>query len=322
MICSSRHRNVHATSHDQHVSTSRAHFGPAQRCSCKTQTPATSSSESAAIRSNEANGPRTVDDVSGSRHETARKGLDDALLLDIRKGRVQLCSCCCKSRKMEAGLKCCSPRVPCTCATFQGVRATVSHDSSVLNKSITETALPGGRVDETDASIDSAALREAEEEVGLNASTSPMLFLTALPPVPSRNLLCVFPCVYFLASNDPPATLGTLKPNPDEVENIFQAPLDTFVSGNTTQHSFRDVDGFMGTVYRLHSFDDPSFYSPVTGMTAEVLIRVAMAAFDVQELPFALIGPRGKPSGELATKLAEQHRAETESMKQPGRSKV
>lgn len=189
----------------------------------------------------------------------------------------------------------------------------------------TETALPGGRVDATDESVDAAALREANEEIGLatNDTNSTLFFLTALPPILSRNLLFVFPVVYFLPA---PASACKWRPSPDEVESIFESPLECFVSepspttNHPVKHTYEDVPGFMDSVYRLHSFDDPeAFYSPVTGMTAEVLIRVAMAAYDVQELPFALIGPQGKPSSELVARLAEEHRAEGLLMSSPSK---
>lgn len=176
---------------------------------------------------------------------------------------------------------------------------------------IAETALPGGKIDDSDASIDAAALREAFEEVGLDHNNIPLLFLTAMPPILSRNLLFVFPLVFFLAAPRPSLTLRRLKPNPDEVSSIFDAPLDSFLLLNReikVEHSFTDVPSFMSLPYRLHHFDHPTFSSPVTGMTAEVLVRVALVAFGKTEPPFTLLAEGGRPSSELVEQLAQQHR--------------
>ena len=49
-----------------------------------------------------------------------------------------------------------------------GLRVVLTKRSSVLKHHPGQVAFPGGKVDETDADIFHTALREAEEEIGLN----------------------------------------------------------------------------------------------------------------------------------------------------------
>lgn len=182
----------------------------------------------------------------------------------------------------------------------------VPNISQWLNK---ETALPGGRVDDIDANINDTALREAAEEVELDTGDCPLVFLTRLQPILSRNLLFVFPVVYFVASPRPAGPLRRLRANPQEVASIFNAPLSGFILRSEIQHSWTDVSSFMGATYRLHAFDHASFDSPITGMTAEVLIRVASIAYGVDQLPFDLVAPgSGRNSAESVALLVQQHR--------------
>jgi 8-oxo-dGTP pyrophosphatase MutT (NUDIX family) len=80
-----------------------------------------------------------------------------------------------------------------------------------------QIALPGGKVDPADSSPLVTALREAEEEIGLDRSlVTPLGYLEAYL---TRTGYSIVPVVGMV---DP---AHKLTPNPDEVDDIFEVPL-------------------------------------------------------------------------------------------------
>lgn len=80
-----------------------------------------------------------------------------------------------------------------------------------------QIAFPGGKIDTLDAGPVAAALREAEEEVGLPPALVEPLGL--LDPYVSNSGYRIFPVVGVV---DPEAVLA---PNPAEVADVFEVPL-------------------------------------------------------------------------------------------------
>jgi len=81
-----------------------------------------------------------------------------------------------------------------------------------------QIAFPGGRVDAEDPSIRHAALREAQEEIGL--APEHVQVLGELPVYVTGTAFQVTPVVALVS----PAM--ALQPNPDEVADVFEVPLD------------------------------------------------------------------------------------------------
>ncbi|ORY77632.1 hypothetical protein BCR35DRAFT_305397 [Leucosporidium creatinivorum] len=166
-----------------------------------------------------------------------------------------------------------------------------------------ETALPGGGT---------RWLREANEEISLPLQpTSSLLHLTTLPAFTSRTLLIVIPSVYLLTTHPASTVLENLVPNPEEVDAIFQVKLREMLGlppvvnpdesaeeasalrrstrSNTQpappppssllQHSYSDHIWLRSTLYRLHLFSSPSLPSPISGLTADILITVALLGY-------------------------------------------
>jgi 8-oxo-dGTP pyrophosphatase MutT (NUDIX family) len=92
-----------------------------------------------------------------------------------------------------------------------------------------QIALPGGRVDASDADVVSAALREAREEVGLPSSH--VRVLGTLPEYVTGTAFVVTPVVALVVPG------FELRPNPHEVADVFEVPL-AFLMDPSNHHRY------------------------------------------------------------------------------------
>ncbi|WP_034915298.1 MULTISPECIES: CoA pyrophosphatase [Erwinia] len=90
--------------------------------------------------------------------------------------------------------------------------------SSTLRKHAGQVAFPGGMMDAGDASLIATALREAQEEVAIPPHS--VRVVGVLPPVTSSTGFQVTPVVGVVSDN------VRWHPNEDEVESIFEMPLE------------------------------------------------------------------------------------------------
>lgn len=94
-----------------------------------------------------------------------------------------------------------------------------------------QIAFPGGKVDDTDADAVMAALREAQEEVGLSAEF--IQVLGTLPIYTTGSAFIVTPVVALVKPG------FTLEPNTGEVADVFEVPLDFLMNpAHHRKHSF------------------------------------------------------------------------------------
>lgn len=99
-----------------------------------------------------------------------------------------------------------------------GYRLILTKRSSALKHHPGQIAFPGGKQDDTDADLLATAMREAEEEIGLPPSQ-----VEVLGTLPSHETVTGFNVTPVLAYVDQPFVE---KPEPGEVDEVFQVPLD------------------------------------------------------------------------------------------------
>lgn len=88
-----------------------------------------------------------------------------------------------------------------------------------------QISFPGGRRDETDQGLIETALREAEEEIGLESDNVEVLGW--LPSLHTISNYTVYPLVGLIKEDRP------FKANEDEVAEVFTAPLEHFLLRKT-----------------------------------------------------------------------------------------
>lgn len=81
-----------------------------------------------------------------------------------------------------------------------------------------QIAFPGGKADQVDADATATALREAQEELGLEAAF--VQVLGTLPHYVTGSAFIITPVVALVETG------FSLKPNPDEVAAVFEVPLE------------------------------------------------------------------------------------------------
>ena len=100
--------------------------------------------------------------------------------------------------------------------------------SQHLSSHAGQIAFPGGKVDASDASIEHAALREAEEEVGLSPAC--VQVIGSLPPYVTGTAFHITPVIGWVSAHH------VIRPNPHEVADVFEVPLSFLM--NPDNHRF------------------------------------------------------------------------------------
>ncbi|ESQ39731.1 hypothetical protein EUTSA_v10001014mg [Eutrema salsugineum] len=154
------------------------------------------------------------------------------------------------------------------------LRVILTKRSITLSSHPGEVALPGGKRDEEDSDDIATALREAREEIGLDPSL--VTIISVLEPFVNKKGMTVVPVIGFLLDKK----AFKQSPNPAEVEEIFDVPLEMFLKDKNRRAEEREYEGQR---YLLHYFD---YYSEdkernfmIWALTAGILIRVASIVY-------------------------------------------
>jgi 8-oxo-dGTP pyrophosphatase MutT (NUDIX family) len=106
-----------------------------------------------------------------------------------------------------------------------------------------QIALPGGKLDATDADAVAAALRETHEEIGLPSAHVEVL--GTLPIYVTGSAFIITPVVGLVRPG------FTLEPNPYEVDAVFEVPLSFLMDpANHRRHAF-EWDGVVREWYSM-----------------------------------------------------------------------
>ena len=125
-----------------------------------------------------------------------------------------------------------------------------------------QVAFPGGRIDPGDASAEDAALREAEEEIGLERSRVELA--GRLPEYVTGTGFLITPVVGLLAEG------LVLTPSADEVAAIFTLPLATLLDPAAPERRSRVFRG-----RERHFWVWPHEHHYIWGATAGILVHLA-----------------------------------------------
>jgi len=125
-----------------------------------------------------------------------------------------------------------------------------------------QVAFPGGKIDESDPSPEHTALREAEEEIGLPRTA--VRVIGQVDPYLTSTGYHVIPIIGVIERSWRP------RPDPSEVEHVFEPPLDFLMDRRNRRRHRRDRDG-----NRRHYYAMPWNGHYIWGATAGMLKGLA-----------------------------------------------
>jgi 8-oxo-dGTP pyrophosphatase MutT (NUDIX family) len=140
----------------------------------------------------------------------------------------------------------------------QGLTVALTRRLDNLRSHSGQVALPGGKIDDTDESVEAAALREAMEEVELNPDAAEVL--GRLPDYFSGSGYKIAPVVALVN--------GTveLRANPAEVDYVFEVPLDFLMDSANHKRGSRIYQG-----KERYFFEIPYGEHYIWGVTAGII---------------------------------------------------
>ncbi len=144
-----------------------------------------------------------------------------------------------------------------------GLTVLLTERNATMNAHAGQVSFPGGRRDPTDTSLTHTALREAEEEIGLHATHCEVL--GALPPYLTISRFKATPVVALV---HPPFELS---PNPAEVADVFEVPLEFLTNPAHHQRRAREFMGKLRHFYAMPYAQSDGGERFIWGATAAML---------------------------------------------------
>ncbi|WP_432443326.1 CoA pyrophosphatase [Neorhizobium galegae] len=140
----------------------------------------------------------------------------------------------------------------------EGARVILTKRTATLRKHSGQIAFPGGAVDPDDASVEAAALREAEEEIGLSRT-----FVEPVGRLPDYFAATGFRITPVLSVVE---RGFQLTPNPTEVDRVFEVPLAFLMDPANHNRGSREWNGTL-----RHFYEMPYGEWNIWGITAGIL---------------------------------------------------
>ena len=125
-----------------------------------------------------------------------------------------------------------------------------------------QVSFPGGRIERDDPSPMAAALREAEEEIGLKAEK--VVVAGCLDPYLTVTGFLITPVVGFVDKN------FIARPDPIEVNEVFELPLKKVLGGESIERGYRTRPDFDVT-FRIYELSFEGHH--IWGATAAILLK-------------------------------------------------
>jgi len=128
-----------------------------------------------------------------------------------------------------------------------------------------QVAFPGGSIDPTDATPEAAALREAHEEIGLDAK-----FIEPIGYLDLYLTFSGFRILPLVARVDPNYKIAL---NPGEVADAFEVPLEFLMTPANHQRHKRDWKGIERQYYAM-PFNDRYIWGVTAGILRNLYERI------------------------------------------------
>jgi len=141
---------------------------------------------------------------------------------------------------------------------LDGLRMVLTKRRDDLKSHSGQIAFPGGKIDPEDASAEAAALREAQEEVGLDPALAEVV--GRLPDYLTGSGYRIAPVVALIDAS------ARLAPNPAEVDYIFEVPLSFLMDAGNHRTGSRELMG-----RQRHFFEMPWDGHYIWGVTAGII---------------------------------------------------
>jgi 8-oxo-dGTP pyrophosphatase MutT (NUDIX family) len=149
----------------------------------------------------------------------------------------------------------------------EGLTVLLTLRTATLSAHAGQISFPGGRVDPADANEATAALREAEEEVGL--APAKVRLIGRLDTYLTRTGFRIHPHIGLI---EPPLAL---KPDPREVEEAFEVPLDFLIDPANRRRDSRVYQGRQRFFWAI-----PFGQRYIWGATAGMLVNLSELLWD------------------------------------------
>jgi 8-oxo-dGTP pyrophosphatase MutT (NUDIX family) len=146
-----------------------------------------------------------------------------------------------------------------------GLGVILTRRSSALPTHAGQIAFPGGRCEDSDADVGATALREAHEEVGLDPA-----YVTLIGASDAYETVTRFAVTPVIGLVDPSASL---KPDPREVDEIFEVPLAFLMDPANHVPQERIYDGITRRFYAM-PYGDYYVWGATAGMLRALYRRV------------------------------------------------